>query len=283
MCTSLTCHGTSAKAFSDSLGLPQSVNFLTRILINGTPSLLDLILTNFPDNICCSSSAPIGSSDHVLVQVDISLAIIREPPHCRRVWHFTQADWPGLQAAIKLIDWSPIATFSNINSSREFLQRNLLSLMHRFIPSRLQLSSPSSHPWFTEACGKAVVLKQLAFASWKANPTEVNLNSFYKAQNKCVSTLRRARKQHLSKLKSELSNLSPSSKSWGHRIKSVSGVCSPSIPSLSSNGCTADTAREKAECLNSVFAAKSCVQNPSLSVPTLPSHAQLSLDCVLFS
>ena len=70
--TSLTCHGTSAKAFCDSLGLTQSVNFLTRISTNGTPSLLDLILTNFPDNICCSSSAPIGSSDHVLVKVDIS-------------------------------------------------------------------------------------------------------------------------------------------------------------------------------------------------------------------
>ena len=50
-----------------------------------------------------------------------------------------------------------------------------------------------------------------------------------------------------------------------------------------SNGHTADTSREKAECLNSVFVAKSCVQNPSLSLPTLPSHTQLSLDSVSFS
>ncbi len=157
--TSLTCHGTSAKAFYDSLGLTQSVNFPTRISTNGTPSLLDLILTNFPDNICCSSSAPIGSSDHTLVKVDISLAVISEPPQCRRVWHFTQADWQGLQSTIKLLDWSPIATFSKINSSWEFFQRNLLSLMHRFIPSRLQLPYPSSGRWFTEACGEAVVLK----------------------------------------------------------------------------------------------------------------------------
>ena len=57
--TSLTCHGTSAKAFCDSFGLTQSVNFPTWISTNGTPSLLDLILTNFPENICCSSSTPI--------------------------------------------------------------------------------------------------------------------------------------------------------------------------------------------------------------------------------
>ena len=66
--TSLTCHGTSAKDFCDSLGLTQSVNFPNRISTNGTLSLLDLILTNFPENICCSSSTPIGSSDHVLVK-----------------------------------------------------------------------------------------------------------------------------------------------------------------------------------------------------------------------
>ena len=65
-------------------------------------------------------------------------------------------------------------------------------------------------------------------------------------------------------------------------VKSISGVCSPSIPSLTSNGHTADTAREKAECLNSVFASKSCVPNPSFSVPTLPSHTQLFLGYVSF-
>jgi len=54
-------------------------------------------------------------------------------------------------------------------------------------------------------------------------------------------------------------------------------------PSPTSNGCTADTAREKAECLNSMFASKYCVRNSSLSVPTLPSCTQLSLVSVSFS
>ena len=57
----------------------------------------------------------------------------------------------------------------------------------------------------------------------------------------------------------------------------------PLHPSLTSNGRTADTTREKAECLNSVFASKSSFKNPSLSLPTLPSRTQLSLDSVSFS
>ena len=51
--TTLTCHSTSAKGFCDSLGPTQSVKFPTWISVNGTPSLLDLVLTNFPANVCC--------------------------------------------------------------------------------------------------------------------------------------------------------------------------------------------------------------------------------------
>ena len=144
--TSLTSHGTSAKDFCDSMGLTRSVNFPTQISPNGKSSLLDLVMTKFPTNVSCSSSAPIGSSDHVLVRGNISLAIFRELPQPRRVWHFIQAGWQGLQAAISLQDWSPISTAPDINSAWELFHRNLLSRMHRFIPSRLQLSSPSAHP-----------------------------------------------------------------------------------------------------------------------------------------
>ena len=90
--------------------------------------------------------------------------------------HFTQADWQRRQAAIKLRDFeiklrdikllpslfSPTSTHPG-NSFKE-----ICSFMHIFIPSHLQLSYPSSCPWHTEACGEALVMKQLAFASWKA-------------------------------------------------------------------------------------------------------------------
>uniref|UniRef100_A0A8C4R2B4 Reverse transcriptase domain-containing protein n=1 Tax=Eptatretus burgeri TaxID=7764 RepID=A0A8C4R2B4_EPTBU len=40
---------------------------------------------------------------------------------------------------------------------------------------------------------------------------------------------------------------------------------------------------KRSECQNSMFAAKYCVRNPSLSEPTLPNRTQLSLDSVSFS
>ena len=75
--TSLTSHDTSTKDFCDSRSLTQSVNFPTWILPNGKPSLLDFMMTIFPANVYCLSSAPNGSSDHFLVKVNISLVILK--------------------------------------------------------------------------------------------------------------------------------------------------------------------------------------------------------------
>ena len=103
------------------------------------------VMTTFPTNVPCSSSATVGSSDHVLGKFSISLAIVREQPQHWQVWQFTQATWLGLQAAIILQNWSPISTASDINSAWEFFHRNLLSLMHRLIPSHL-IFSYLTHP-----------------------------------------------------------------------------------------------------------------------------------------
>ena len=74
--TSLTNHGTSTNDFSDSMRLTRCVNFPTGISPNGKSSILELVITVFHANVSCSPFAIIGSSDHVLVRVNISLAIL---------------------------------------------------------------------------------------------------------------------------------------------------------------------------------------------------------------
>uniref|UniRef100_UPI00358E7CBC lys-63-specific deubiquitinase-like n=1 Tax=Myxine glutinosa TaxID=7769 RepID=UPI00358E7CBC len=56
--------------------------------------------------------------------------------------------------------------------------------MHRFIPSCLQLSSPSSCSWYPESCGDAVALKQLAFSSfctWSCREVPKNINVIFES------------------------------------------------------------------------------------------------------
>ena len=75
-------------------------------------------------------------------------------------------------------------------------------------------------------------MKQLPFSSWKANPTKGNIIAFQKVHNKCVSTLSRARKQHLANFKNELSNLHPPPRKQirpkatsDHSTKPATNVC----------------------------------------------------------
>ena len=49
-----------------------TVNVPTWISADGKSSLLDLVMSNFPADVSCSSSAQTGLSDHMLVRVDIS-------------------------------------------------------------------------------------------------------------------------------------------------------------------------------------------------------------------
>ena len=90
-------------------------------------------------------TGPISSTDHVLVRINISLAILRVPPQHRQFWQFARAYRRGLQAAISLEDWFPGSAAPDINSSTEIC---FLSLMHISILSRLLLPSPSHHPWY---------------------------------------------------------------------------------------------------------------------------------------
>ena len=64
-------------------------------------------------------------------------------------------------------------------------------------------------------------------------------------------------------------------------FKSVYGVCITCIPSLTSNGTTADSAHEKAECLKCLL--PNIVSHTSLSVSTLPSHTPLIMVSVSFA
>ena len=104
--------------------ITQSVKFPTWISTNRKSFLLDLVMTHFPTNVSCPYSAPIGSSDHMLVIVHISGYILRELPQCQQlVWHFTQANWQGLQAAISHQELSLVSTvlilIQSENSSTE--------------------------------------------------------------------------------------------------------------------------------------------------------------------
>jgi len=91
-----------------------------------------------------------------------------------------------------------------------------------------------------------------------------------------VLTLRRARKQHLSNLMSEISNLPPPNPGGISLSLFLVYVPPPSPPLPQMAAQLMLNAETPCLLLNPV-------PNPTVSVPTLPSHTHLSLDSVSFS
>ena len=126
---------------------------------------------------------------------------------------FTSADWQEVQAVHSLQDWSSMSTYPDSNVTCELFQNKPTTLMHRFIPAHLQLSYPFFHPGRQNP-----VVRQLVSNNWSSltgreiQPKATSDHSTKSAT--CISTISRARKQHLANLKIELSHLSPSSKIW---------------------------------------------------------------------
>ena len=98
--------------FSISNGLPQIVNFPTRIpdCDSHSPALLDLFISS--DASICSTMAfpPLGNSDHVVVSVSIDFPSNSQqdaPFHCI-AYDYSCADWGGLCDHLRDVPWEDI-------------------------------------------------------------------------------------------------------------------------------------------------------------------------------
>ena len=142
------------------MGLTQSVNFPTRISLIGKSSLLDFLQMPL-----ALPLPQLVHLNHVLLKINISCYFQRavSTPASLAVHSGRLAGTTSSHLSSGLV--FHISTAPDVNSAWEFIHRNLLSFMHRFISSHLQLSFPSSHTCCTESCGEAVALKQLAFFS----------------------------------------------------------------------------------------------------------------------
>ena len=131
-----------------------------------------------------------------------------------------------------------ISTVYDIDSTWEYFHKSLFSCAGLSIPVWC-CPIDSLGPGTLNPVARLLWSKQLAFTTWKADPSEGNFRSFHKVCNKHTSILSQAG-NNLPNLKAEFSNQSPSSKSWSGLLKSLSGVYFPSISTLTTNDITAD-------------------------------------------
>ena len=133
---------------------------------------LDLLMTDVPDLVRVSVVAPIGNSDHSTLSAIISIA--RAVPNlCVSIKVFLkhQVNWNTDCGAMQDLPWRNIWSADN---PVEVLNKHLLLLVRRFVPTKIIRVRNKDEPWFDDQCRHAFGLTQEAHLRWTRDRSRVN-------------------------------------------------------------------------------------------------------------
>ena len=142
----------------DSLDLPQLCPSPTHMGKTGTAvSLIDLVFTNTPSDVCqISVASPIGSLDHLLVIVKLSLglAINNSSQSCKatKYQHFSAKDHVEMAKSFHPKDWQFMLSedVTDMNQLWSKWKKQFFHKEEQFVPTSLgRPSSKRFPPWFT--------------------------------------------------------------------------------------------------------------------------------------
>ena len=147
--TTSNFHGVAAFDFAKVYGCDQ--------LVVG-PIHADLLMTDIPDLVLVSVVAPIDNTDHSSLSEVISMAQA-VPSLCvhRKVFLIHQVHWNTVCGAMQDLPWRNIWSADN---PVEVLNKHLLLLAGRFVPTKVIRVRNKDKPWFDEQCRHAFGLKQ---------------------------------------------------------------------------------------------------------------------------
>ena len=227
--------GREAFDFSISHELEQIIQHPTRVpdRHSDRANILDLFFTSNPQNYTYAILPPLGSSDHVLVNVSCSFARPPPlPPTQRRLWHFDSTQRTELSSYFLDFPWEDYCFRSgDPDTVAPLVTDVIVSGMEAYVPFSIKTFSPSK-PWFDHACFLAVQARERAFRSYRSSPSALTHAAFISARNRCKSTTRKA-KTSFGKKKVESLTRSPTEKAfWSLAKKFSKNFCNSSFPPL---------------------------------------------------
>ena len=178
------------------------VNFPTRIpdCDSHSPALLDLFLSS--DASMCSAKAfpPLGNSDHVVVSVSIDFPSYsqRDAPFHRIAYDYSRADWDSFRDHLRDVPWEDIFDLSASVAASEFYEWVQVGTDVYILHRKYQVK-PQSSPWFSAACGAAIVHRNHFFRLYQKDKSFESKVKFRQASNRCKRVLEAAKLAYVNK------------------------------------------------------------------------------------
>lgn len=280
-------HGRELLNFANTNGLFQLVKDATRRSTKGKTSQLDFVFTDIADCKPTAVVAPIGNSDHDLLQTCFSLSV--GDPKCsinRHFWQYDNAEWEDMRSYLKVFDFSPLLGADDINVCWENWKAAVTQVCAMFIPFRTGTYKTKKNPWFSKECDAAISEKKEAHKRLKycTDSYENDFTVFTEKRNKAVQVCRDAKRAYKELTGDRLkADGTSNNKQWSKLVKLATGtIKQPRIPTLVKDDTLVSDALGKAQVFNEMFSSVSQIDDKGVSPPKLRSADGNSLMCVKF-
>ena len=275
--------GTHAFNFAVSQGLHQTVDFFTRIpdRDDHSPSLLDLFLTSNPSICETSSSGPLGKSDHVVVNMQISLSTkgAPEPPYHRTLFSYDRGDWDSFRDFLRDVTWIEVFKLDGERCTSEVASW-IKAGIDAFVPSRKFQQRPHSSPWFSPACAAAIAHRNHFFRVYQCEQTAESKQRFRRSANECKRVIESAKLQYMEQTHERIASQKIGSRDFWRIYNSVANKGKSSVPPLINGPEVLTSSSDKAEFFAQQFSKNSTLDDTGHPLSAFESRTDVVLDTV---
>ena len=271
--------------FAISQSLHQTVDFVTRIpdRDDHSPSLLDLFLTSNPTICQTSSSSALGKSDHVVVNIQISLntKAAQESPFHRTLYSYDRGDWDSFRDFLRDVPWPDVFKLDGEKCAEEVASW-IKAGIDAFIPYRKFQQKPHSTPWFSPACAAAIAHRNHFYKVFQREKSADSKRRFRHAANECKRAIDSAKTQYVQRTQERIAAQKIGSRDFWRIYNNISNKGKSNIPPLINGPEVLTTSKDKAEHFAQKFSRNSTLDDTGHPLPDFEArtHQVLSNICI---
>ena len=267
--------------FSIAQDLTQMVDFITRIpdRRDQLPATLDLFLSSDPSICNFSSSSPLGSSDHVLISIKVSLnsACVKDPPIHRTLFSYENCGWDAFRDFLRDVPWDNVFELAVDNCAYE-VSSWIQAGIDAFVPSRKYQVKPHSSPWFSPACAAVISHRNHYFHLYRRDPSNNNKRLFTTARNHCKRVLSNAKLEYAQMIQNRVASQKVGSRDFWRICNSILNFSKSSIPPIFNGPEVLTSPSDKAELFAKLFSANSTLDDSGAVLPDFPARTDILLE-----
>ena len=249
-------------------GLNQLISEPTRIT-HQSRTLIDWILVTCPNKVRGAGVLDPICSDHCPVYVTIASDIQREKCYKRKIYDYSRANIANLKRDIEMIG-NRLNLTEDIDILTSRLTDELLNSCDANIPHRSVLIRPKDPLWMNNEIRHLIRKRNRQHKIAKISNRPSDWQLFRVLRNKVISSVRKAKKQHINRIDTAI-NESTGSKTWWKLVKSylLKKSAKKNCHSIIKADVLYEDLTDVTELMNAYFTNQSTVLDPDDDPPPL--------------